>query len=376
MRRFIPLTILLAIAVFARPAHADPSSSPFEILNEKLDTIQQSLDNQVLPLVEETEPRIPISNLPFTVDTPGSYYLTGDLTSSGDGIIITVDNVTIDLMGFTINGPDSGTTYGIYSEGPSNVEIRNGTIRNFGSHGIYQGGGNGYGHRVVSVRVISNGGDGIHMVAYAHLAKNCTVVGNNGNYGVLIGNGSIVTSNTVHSNRGRGISAGYSCAVRNNISYDNTGYGIYTGGGSTIIDNVSRENGDRGISVDAACTLIGNTVHTNARSGIYTERGCSVINNTVRNNNQSSIGGIPTEGGITTREQCLIKGNTSTYNGYQNIYVAQSDSVIEENVVLGSSKGIYFESGGNFYANNRASGNTTDYANTAGNTDGGGNYSF
>ena len=51
---------------------------------------------------------------------------------------------------------------------------------------------------------------------------------------------------------------------------------------------------------------------------------------------------------------------------------------IEDNLVVHctAGNGIYFHFGGNFYANNRASGNGTDYAGGASQTDGGGNVSF
>ena len=38
-----------------------------------------------------------------------------------------VNHVTLDLMGFTLNGSGSGR-YGIYMNGSKNVEIRNGTV--------------------------------------------------------------------------------------------------------------------------------------------------------------------------------------------------------------------------------------------------------
>ena len=52
---------------------------------------------------DETDPRIPIrgSDLPLTIDTPGSYYLAEDSAGAG-GIFITASNVTIDLMGYCL----------------------------------------------------------------------------------------------------------------------------------------------------------------------------------------------------------------------------------------------------------------------------------
>ena len=73
-----------------------------------------------------------ITSLPYTISTPGSYYLGGNLTYAGDsdGITVNADNVTLDLMGFTLAYTGTGTTYyGIYMQGRKNVEIRNGTVR-------------------------------------------------------------------------------------------------------------------------------------------------------------------------------------------------------------------------------------------------------
>ncbi|MHC5077049.1 MAG: hypothetical protein ACYTFM_11560, partial [Planctomycetota bacterium] len=89
--------------------------------------------------LDEVEPRTPISSIPYSITQPGSYYLTGDLSTSSTtshGIGISASNVTVDFMGYSLTGPgkSSGSIYdGIYSGLPiSNVEIRNGTLREFG----------------------------------------------------------------------------------------------------------------------------------------------------------------------------------------------------------------------------------------------------
>jgi len=53
---------------------------------------------------ERTDPRTPISSLPYTINGPGSYYVTGNLSSTEDGIIIQSSGVTVDLMGFSLTG--------------------------------------------------------------------------------------------------------------------------------------------------------------------------------------------------------------------------------------------------------------------------------
>src|SRR5689334_13892270 len=54
--------------------------------------------------LSEIEPRIAISSLPLTIVTPGSYYLTGNLSATSTGITVTARDVTIDLNGFTLTG--------------------------------------------------------------------------------------------------------------------------------------------------------------------------------------------------------------------------------------------------------------------------------
>jgi parallel beta-helix repeat protein len=61
------------------------------------------------------------------------------------------------------------------------------------------------------------------------------------------------------------------------------------------------------------------------------------------------------------------------YNKQNNIYVVGSGNSIEENLVTNSTNGIYFRASGNFYANNRTSGNTTDFAGSVPTGGGGGN---
>ena len=80
----------------------------------------------------------PISSVPYTINQPGSYYLSRNLTMTADsnGITVKADNVTIDLMGFTLKGRGTGEKDGITMNGRSNVEVRNGTVENWGGAGV------------------------------------------------------------------------------------------------------------------------------------------------------------------------------------------------------------------------------------------------
>src|SRR5260370_14610978 len=53
--------------------------------------------------LQQVEPRTPISALPFPIGSPGSYYLTTNLTVSAGthGITIAASRVTLDFSGFS-----------------------------------------------------------------------------------------------------------------------------------------------------------------------------------------------------------------------------------------------------------------------------------
>jgi hypothetical protein len=56
--------------------------------------------------LQQVEPRTPISSLPCAISNSGSYYLTTNLFGSDgqDGIIVSANNVTLDLNGFVLDG--------------------------------------------------------------------------------------------------------------------------------------------------------------------------------------------------------------------------------------------------------------------------------
>lgn len=244
------------------------------------------------------EVRTPISSLPFTISSPGSYYLTGDLTSTGDGIIVNADNVTIDFSGFTITGPGkmSYTGFGVYMNVRRNVEIKNGTVRGFGLAAIREN-SSGSGHRVLYMRIQDNGSDpnsygAISFNGNAHYILNCTLTGN----------------------ACAGINAGYGATVIGNAAYNNGQIGIYAERGSFVSGNASSYNTVDGISANAGSVLIGNTASFNGRSGIAAYDGSTVKNNSAFQNAQY---------GISLGSYDLVDGNTAYNNntggGYGNM---------------------------------------------------------
>jgi parallel beta-helix repeat protein len=310
----------------------------------------------VLCLYSYADAQTPISAVPVTITSPGSYYFTSDLQSSipdSNAIVVDVDDVTIDLMGYNLIGPGSGQGRGIYINARANVEIRNGTIRDFGAEGIYEIGmagpeinpRYGYGHRIIGIRVLFNGLDGIWLFGCGHLVKDCTVSGN----------------------ESVGIWVGTDCTVTDNIIFENSSSGLMAMLAVTVTGNTVCANGGDGITAYSGCTVTGNTLEYNNVSGIWAQDGCTVMGNTAYDN----AWGIYVAG-----DGNLIKSNTVRNNTQTGISVGGMANAIEENLVTGSPDGFDFIKCDNFYANNRAAGNGNDYVNTACQTDGGGNISF
>src|SRR5258708_5518412 len=92
--------------------------------------------------LSQIEPRTPISTLPFTIGSSGSYYLAATLTgaSGQNGITIQADNVTVDLEGFALIGT-AGSLNGItVVSGKQNIVLYNGILRGWGGNGLDAGG--------------------------------------------------------------------------------------------------------------------------------------------------------------------------------------------------------------------------------------------
>jgi parallel beta-helix repeat protein len=195
--------------------------------------------------VATVEAATEIIKLPWTIATQGSYIINQNLKANWHGIKVQANNVTIDLNGYSIAGNNASGGYGVYMNGRSNVEIRNGTIRNFGSTGIYEEGDSGNSHRIINVRVINNKGSGIYLNGSNHMVKDCTV-SNNGFDGIYAADGCTVSGNTAYSNGNNGISAGVACMAKNNTAYHNQYYGILLGGYNLVDGNTAYDNNQSG----------------------------------------------------------------------------------------------------------------------------------
>lgn len=83
--------------------------------------------------LDQVRPGTAIGTLPFTISAPGHYYVTANLATTGSGITIAADDVTLDLNGFTLSGDGDTGDLGIATSGTARarIRIRGGTVRNF-----------------------------------------------------------------------------------------------------------------------------------------------------------------------------------------------------------------------------------------------------
>jgi hypothetical protein len=206
-----------------------------------------------------------ITSLPYQIKAPGYYYLGGNLTcpAGQDGITFAsgVDNVTIDLMGFCLNGPTgSWTNTGISMNGRKNVEVRNGRMTYWGNCIVDSGTGSG--HRVINVRVQCYD-QGVNLGGSGHLIESCTAY--NCIKGLAAGNGVISGCTVIgYAPTTYGISG--SGTISNNVVLDCTGasaVGIVTSGPTTISYN-QVTNCTTGISPVGGGSAVANVVLANS----------------------------------------------------------------------------------------------------------------
>ncbi len=193
-----------------------------------------------------------LPGFPVSINVPGSYRLNSNLDVRAlatpqdvDVIEINIQNVDLDLAGFSILGPvdctgtgptlncmPAGFGTGIRGIDPGDAHVHNGTVQGMGSHGVHIAG------TVENVRVLENAGNGISVVENA---VECQAVRNDG-VGISTNANSIVQGSRSSGNGGVGINTGTSSAIVENFASGNGAAGMVMGAGSGFTRNVVNGN--------------------------------------------------------------------------------------------------------------------------------------
>ena len=316
------------------------------------------------------DPRKAGFSLPYTISQPGSYYLAGNITAAANtnGIIISADNVTLDLNGFALIGGGGGSGTGITSNG-QNARIVNGVIRGWASNGVAA-----INSTFEELRLWSNGGKGLAVGGGSRI-KNCVAAGNGG-YGFSLSDSGSIIDSVAYGNSGIGIVAGGGCLIKNCVATGNGGGGCsVSSSNSSVVDSVASNNSGIGINIDAAygctvvhCAVSGNTaqgiqgsgfiqsclVSDNGSDGIYileidfysTVRDCQVVGNA-----QNGI--------LLGAYESSVLNNQCYDNGASGIWVSHHNNLVDGNICTSNKGyGVNVTGGRNMITRNSSRGNT------------------
>lgn len=290
--------------------------------------------------LDEVEARTPIhaADLPFTINKSGSYYLAEDITfttMNTNAITIEANDVTIDLNGFKIKGPASGTTgIGISQSATGFVSatVMNGTVLKF-QDGINLG---GPGNRIINVIAKNNPGNGIQSGDRA-LISQCSAF-NNGPAGIKAGGDSVIKNCISHGNYyywsflwfGNGIEVDKGCTIMGCSASYNRINGIQANENAVIVDCTLNSNEGNGIYTNYSkisnCTITDNTMR-----GIYTNFGCLIVGNVLKGNN---IGVLLANHGNVVRNNHFVGNVTHGLN------VVNTDNYSAQNTFYNNSTNI------------------------------------
>lgn len=265
--------------------------------------------------LDQVEARIPIDSVPYSIDDPGSYYLTTNLTTPANtaAITVTVSNVSIDLNGFSLTGQNSGDTGIQVQDKQQNISVRNGSISGFGNAGIT---GQISSSRFEKLLVSNNGGSGIIVTDDCEV-RDCVVT--------HMGDGGFAV----------GIVANNGCLIVHCVANFDSGGGIFVRDHNTIEScTVAFSGGEAGIHVQSGCTVRNCTVRGNTFDGIFCGGGNQIIGNTCDVNQHFGI--------ETMANASRIDSNTITNNGVAGMSITGNVNLIVRNSARGNGNGGAF----------------------------------
>jgi hypothetical protein len=237
----------------------------------------------VMKSLAQIEPRTPISAAPYTINQPGSYYLTTNLTiSSGTVITIATNDVTLDLNGFALQTTSANAAFG-------DTAIRlNPALRRISIHNGHIGSG------VTNNGATFSGPGFAYGIIYTSTQPQNVRVWDIDIAGCLVdginlgsGNSTQVESCTIQTVGGKGIAAqlvkdsmANTCggiAIAGTVVTASVGASVSTNGiQATIVrDSYGSSNGGYGISATIVNSSVGYSVNGVALRALDVATACS-----------------------------------------------------------------------------------------------------
>ena len=329
LRTLIPTAAILATSLLVLPALAGDLNPPAGAVAPTMKTLA------------EVEPRVAINptNTPgdpdsiFKITQPGSYYLPGPVSGvAGDHAIqIDASDVTIDLMGHTLDGGGVGfnAVYVPFSPGRDNIVVRNGIVRGF-INGVSLDG-------AIGGRV-----EGIHASDML-------------NNGITLGRGMVARDCTSLDAAGHGFTAGDACRFIDCVAAGNGFSGFITGSESSFEGCVAEGNGADGFTGSDASAWSNCTARENTGNGFTAPFFAAVLDCVASANGAH---------GIFVATQATVRGNQCSGNGTAitdgaGILSNGIDCRIDSNNCVANDIGIDVLMSGNLVVRNSASGNTS-----------------
>ncbi len=316
--------------------------------------------------------RTPISSIPFTINQPGSYYLTGNFTNAttnADGITIDANNVTLDMNGFTLSGntstdpnnPVQSGDDGIVVLGDQdNIRIYNGHVEYWAGDGINAL--NADYSIFERLTVSNNGGDGL-VADFGAVISHVTAAFN-GIDGIEGDDGTVIVFSTAQDNGDNGIQTSEGSHVAHSTGFNNMSDGIDVAAGSTVTNSTASDNDIYGFDLALGGTVQMSTAYDNGNIGIDVASA-----SIVRNNISSLNGGNPDFNssdthwnGIRTFANSWVINNKVHENDGDGIRISSTDCLVEGNSITDNDRfGLAVTSSGSLIINNKAAGNLTNY---------------
>ncbi|MEM1321847.1 MAG: right-handed parallel beta-helix repeat-containing protein [Bacteroidota bacterium] len=311
----------------------------------------------------------------YVITQSGSYYLTDTFSlrqTGGFGIIIDVDDVTLDLNGFAIYGDGpfnvnngstpsnqlsdpGGSGSGILVDGEHfNITIKNGNINSWQDEGIQAPDVKNAIFQNLNLRY--NGQHGMR-VGDQNLIDNCV-----GYFNVLDGIHAGVGNNFINcrgqQNGESSMQADSSSQFVSCTAFDNYGDGITAGIGSLILGCVSTDNDLIGINTASDCSILKCSAFDNFGDGIQAGDNCTVRNCIAANNEGSGI--------QLTGQTGVIINNTVHENDINGIIcsnTALSGIRVDGNTITDNDVvGLVMQGGGGLVVRNMAAGNAANFS--------------